>query len=69
MGPALRTLGLSLWFGGGLAVLFGTRALFAVAGTRRQGGLFSGALLQSFLWLRASSRQTRAASSSAPCTG
>ena len=52
MGPALRTLGLSLWFGGGLAVLVGTRALFRVAGSRKQGGQFSGALLQSFVWLR-----------------
>ena len=52
MGPVLRTLGLALWFGGGLAVLFGTRALFRAAGSRKQGGQFSGALLQSFLWLR-----------------
>ena len=52
MGPALRTLGLSIWFGGGIAVLFGTRAVFAAAGSRKQGGLFSGALLRSFDWLR-----------------
>lgn len=43
---------LALWFGGGLAVLFGTRSIFRAAETRRQGGLFSGAILASFLRLR-----------------
>ncbi|MGZ6142857.1 MAG: hypothetical protein ACXWLM_05940, partial [Myxococcales bacterium] len=49
---ALRNLALAVFFGGGLAVLFGTRALFAAADSRKQGGHFSGALLRSFEILR-----------------
>jgi len=43
---------LAIWFGGGLAVLLSTRAIFGAAATRAQGGLFSGAALASFLRLR-----------------
>ena len=43
---------LAIWFGGGLAVLFSTRAIFRAAETRAQGGLFSGAVLASFSRLR-----------------
>ena len=49
---SLRTLALALWFGGGLALLTGARAIFRVADSRKQGGLFSGAVLQSFFKLR-----------------
>ncbi len=52
MGPVLLRFALSIWFGGGLAVLFATRAIFRAAETRRQGGIFSGAVLASFFGLR-----------------
>ena len=52
MGLILLRFALALWFGGGLATLFATRSIFAVAETRQQGGRFSGAVLSSFLWLR-----------------
>ena len=51
LAPLARALlgsGLSLWLGGGLALLRGTSALFAAAPTRREGGVYSGALLASF---------------------
>ncbi len=52
MGLILLRFALSIWFGGGLAVLLGTRSIFRAAETRRQGGLFSGAVLASFSRLR-----------------
>lgn len=52
MGPVLLRFALAIWFGGGLAVLFGTRAIFRVAQTRKQGGIFSGAVLSAFFGLR-----------------
>ena len=52
MGPILLRFALSIWFGGGLAVVFGTRAIFRAAETRKQGGIFSGAVLASFFRLR-----------------
>jgi len=52
MGLILLHFALAIWFGGGLAVLFGTRAIFRVAETRKQGGIFSGAVLASFFGLR-----------------
>jgi hypothetical protein len=52
MGLILLRFALALWFGGGLATLFATRSIFAVAETRDQGGRFSGAVLSSFLRLR-----------------
>ena len=52
MGLILLRFALALWFGGGLATLFATRSIFAVAETRGQGGRFSGAVLSSFSWLR-----------------
>lgn len=52
MASSLQALALSLWFGGGLSMLYGTRAIFAVADTRRQAGLFSGAILASYRLLQ-----------------
>src|SRR3954468_16703065 len=52
MGLILLRFALAIWFGGGLAVLFGTRAIFRVVETRKQGGIFSGAVLASFFGLR-----------------
>ena len=52
MGLILLRFALAVWFGGGLATVFATRSIFAVAETRQQGGRFSGAVLSSFLWLR-----------------
>lgn len=52
MGLILLRFALALWFGGGLAVVLGTRAIFGAAETRRQGGHFSGAVLESFFPLR-----------------
>lgn len=52
MSPILLRFALALWFGGGLAVLLGTRSIFRSAADRRQGGIFSGAVLASFLSLR-----------------
>jgi hypothetical protein len=52
MGSILLRFALAMWLGGGLAVLFGTRAIFGAAESRRQGGLFSGAVLASFFRLR-----------------
>ena len=48
LGRAVLGCGLSLWLGGGLALLRGTRALFATAPTRREAGVYSGAVLASF---------------------
>lgn len=52
MGVILLRFALAVWAGGGLAVLLGTRSIFRAAATRREGGLFSGAVLSSFLGLR-----------------
>lgn len=52
MTPALQRLALALWLGGGLAVLYGTRGIFAAARTRQEAGLFAGAVLRSFRWLQ-----------------
>ena len=52
MGLIFLRFALALWVGGGLAVVFGTRSIFRAAETRRQGGLFSGAVLGSFAKLR-----------------
>ncbi len=49
---ALRNLALAVFFGGGLATLLATRALFRAAESRKQGGYFSGAVLRSFQELR-----------------
>ena len=48
LGRAVLGCGLSLWLGGGLALLRGTRALFATAPSRREAGVYSGAVLASF---------------------
>lgn len=48
----LQAFALALWFGGGLSMLYGTRAVFAVAESRRQAGHFSGAILLGFRWLQ-----------------
>ena len=42
----------AIWLGGGLAVVLATRSIFAAAESRRQGGFFSGAVLESFGRLR-----------------
>jgi len=42
---ALRSLSLALWFGGGLATLFSTSAVFAKAESRKLAGDFAGAIL------------------------
>ncbi len=52
MGSSLQGLALSLWFGGGLATLYGTRAIFAVADNRKQAGIFSGAILAAYRLLQ-----------------
>jgi hypothetical protein len=49
---ALRALALAIWFGGGLAMLFATRGIFAVAESRKQAGRFSGAALMRYQLLR-----------------
>jgi hypothetical protein len=52
MNAILLRFALAIWAGGGVAVLLGTRSIFRAAETRRQGGLFSGAVLRSFFKLR-----------------
>jgi hypothetical protein len=52
MGVILLRFALAIWVGGGLAVVLGTRSIFRAAATRREGGLFSGAVLGSFFHLR-----------------
>jgi hypothetical protein len=52
MNAILLRFALAIWVGGGVAVLLATRSIFRVAETRRQGGLFSGAVLGSFFELR-----------------
>jgi hypothetical protein len=47
LGRAFLGLGLALWLGGGLAALRSTRAIFALAPSRREGGVYSGAVLGS----------------------
>jgi hypothetical protein len=42
---ALRSLSLALWFGGGLATIFATSAVFAAAESRKLAGDFAGAIL------------------------
>jgi hypothetical protein len=42
---ALRSLALAVWFGGGLATLFATSAVFARAESRKVAGDFAGAIL------------------------
>jgi hypothetical protein len=49
----LRNLGLAIFFGGGLAVLAGTRAIFGLAESRALAGRFSGGVLHAFAVLRA----------------
>jgi hypothetical protein len=53
MALSLQALALAIWFGGGLSVLYATRAIFALAPTRREAGQYSGAVLRSFRWLQA----------------
>lgn len=50
MAKVLLTFAFAIWFGGGLAVLFGIRAIFGAAESRNQGRDFSVALLRSFIW-------------------
>lgn len=52
MNVILLRFALAIWAGGGLAVVLGTRSIFRASETRRQGGLFSGAVLSSFSRLR-----------------
>ena len=52
MTPGLQRLALALWLGGGLAVPYGTRAIFAAARTRQEAGLFAGAVLRGYHWLQ-----------------
>jgi hypothetical protein len=52
MNVILLRFALAIWAGGGLSVALGTRSIFRAAETRRQGGLFSGAVLGRFLELR-----------------
>jgi hypothetical protein len=52
MNVILLRFALAIWVGGGLLAVFGTRSIFRAAETRRQGGLFSGAVLASFSRLR-----------------
>ena len=52
MASSLQKLALAIWLGGGLAVLYGTRGIFAVASTRREAGVFAAAVLRSFRWLQ-----------------
>ena len=48
----LRALALAIWFGGGLAMLLATRAIFARAGSRALAGSISGEALLRFQLLR-----------------
>ena len=48
----LSALALSIWFGGGLAMLYATRALFSAASTREEAGHFAGSILRSFRFLQ-----------------
>ncbi len=48
----LRSLALAVWFGGGLAMLLATRAIFARAGSRTLAGTISGEALLRFQLLR-----------------
>jgi len=42
---ALRSLALAVWFGGGVATVFATSAVFAKAESRKLAGDFAGAIL------------------------
>ena len=48
MNVILLRFALAIWVGGGLRRVSGTRSIFRAAETRRQGGVFSGAVLASF---------------------
>ncbi len=48
----LRSLAFGIWFGGGLAMLLATRAIFARAGSRALAGTISGEALLRFQLLR-----------------
>lgn len=48
----LRSLAFGIWFGGGLAMLLATRAIFARAGSRALAGTISGEALLRFQVLR-----------------
>lgn len=52
MGVILLRFALAVWVGGGLLAVLGTRSIFRAAANRREGGLFSGAVLGSFSGLR-----------------
>ena len=52
LGHVLRELALALWFGGGLAMLVATRAIFAAAPDRPLAGRISGAVLLRYQLLR-----------------
>lgn len=52
MAFGLQAFALAIWFGGGLAVLYGTRGIFRVAGSRQEAGIFAGAVLRNFRWLQ-----------------
>ncbi|HEX9575877.1 MAG TPA: hypothetical protein VF994_17405 [Myxococcales bacterium] len=43
---ALRSLALAVWFGGGIATVLATSAVFAKAETRKVAGDFAGAILR-----------------------
>lgn len=49
---ALRSLALAFWFGGGLATMFATRAIFKTVQDRKQAGDLSGAVLRAAQWGR-----------------
>jgi hypothetical protein len=52
MSVILLRFALAVWAGGGLTVVLGTRSIFRAASSRREGGLFSGAVLSAFSGLR-----------------
>lgn len=52
LAAGLRSLALGIWFGGGLAMLLATRAIFARAGSRALAGSISGEALLRFQLLR-----------------
>src|SRR4051812_6483003 len=45
LAAAVRSLSLALWFGGGLATILATSAVFARAESRKLAGDFAGAIL------------------------
>lgn len=52
LAAGMRALAFSIWFGGGLAMLLATRAIFARAGSRALAGTISGDALLRFQVLR-----------------